>query len=772
MKFSKWKLSETTKITPDKITTISKKLQLINISGVDTIVVNTAQYYPYNFKITGGAASLVTSQVISYKNENIGIIYYNFDNVEEGGGKKISICKILGIQLLKELAKSIIDEYIQQFDNVIKYIATLHNNTIYFVHKNIIATPYQNTLDGALITQLEKNTKTGLSKLMSNAFNDITNIKKIKDEKIYLENTIYYYENKANLNNISSIVLNQKLPLVQSGTEVNDSNDVNDYKVDILTETDVATNKTTILTKILYRICTTRYDFPKYFTKYIKILQVTDGETNEAEPTEKEFVQNVKQLVETYVKTNNDHDIDAVLISKDISYDNKIDYRNTKDEFIKALINETIGGKKFQDIPKEPKTSNQPSDNWLYIPIKNVRDDYLTNYRPTDPINDNITGTFIQFMQLLQKLLKIKPQKDDSHDTEEAFHHLYNLVLDLKNLPQDILKSEKTTDEEKITDFGSLIKIVKYLKQLADPNTEPDTTVTIDENETIKSIQLLQKLIEQLRTSDITPKESINRLDQFRSKTKAFLKSLFSGEKLFGKLDEIERNITDTLEIFGSPFLERGQKEVEILRLNPDPKEARLLYQGFEENIHKLRKELNASKDDNKKFLAKLLDYVSLIQDLKEETRYRLMNELNLQIKSDGIPMQFNFGSYGRENKDMPILKVPGTGGGKENDENIEMYGGAEEKTKDKETDKEKAQKVLEQIQEIRLKLNKINNFIEKEIKPKYDGYKSNTFKKIFDYDNDPNITKDEQITKSIDDDAIRTAKQKKDNLVTEISQL
>jgi hypothetical protein len=374
-------------------------------------------------------------------------------------------------------------------------------------------------------------------------------------------------------------------------------------------------------------------------------------------------------------------------------------------------------------------------------------------------------------MQLLQKLLKIKPQKDDSHDTEEAFRDLWNLVHDLKNLPKDILESEHTTDKDKINDFDNLIKLIGYLKQLADPSTKTEKTESIDEEETIKSIQLLQQLIEQLRTSDITPKESINGLDQFRSKTKAFFKSLFSGEKLYDKIDEIERNITDTLEIFGSPFLERGQKEVEILRLNPDPKEARLLYQGFEENIHKLRKELNTSKDDNKKFLAKLLDYVSLIQDLKEETRYRLMNELNLQIKSDGIPMQFNFGSFGRENKEMP--KLPGGGGGKENDESIEMYGGAEEKPK--ETEKEKAQKILEDIQEKRIKLNKIVNFIEKEIKPKYDGYKSNTFKKIFDYEgDDANITKDEKIqkTKSIDDEAINEAKRKKDSIAGEINEL
>ena len=184
---------------------------------------------------------------------------------------------------------------------------------------------------------------------------------------------------------------------------------------------------------------------------------------------------------------------------------------------------------------------------------------------------------------------------------------------------------------------------------------------------------------------------------------------------------------------------------------NYNPEEARKQYDKFQNDVYEIRREIAKNKDDKKKLLAKFIEFITLLQDINPENRKQIMNEFNTELQSDGVPVGFNFQTENtRESKTI-------TGGGNYdylNEYNIRFEGGAAETPKEapKETDQTKAQKVLDQLEEIRIKVNKIKNFVDIEVKPKYNGFRNTVFQKLYDYNNDPNKLKDDDLENAIDE--------------------
>ena len=745
-----------------------ENINLIDISLVDNLDdLDNISDFNINHKILQEGGADVTNYVklVSTPDNKYHIAKVLYSVFEDTiNGNNVKYCKIFGFQLLNSPILNSLkkDDIVTIFQTIITAIITELQSvsppvTLFILSNKIIITPYSETISTEIIKNLNSNTD---------------KFKKISTQPNFL------YFNDPLLVNLEDILKNIDLS-ISCIEKCNNISATKEYTIDQLKE--INGNNEQIVTTILYVKCKAISNFPRYTTNYVKILQVVDGDgtTLKEENSIDQFVRNIQQLINritTNTSNNDQYDpsIDAVLISNNISYDNSVKYANPI-QFIDTLKKEesfTISSNKnnFKDI-----TDN---NEWIYLPLKDyLRNDYLSNYKQISITDIKINSSFIQFIKILQELLKLHDIKGPPKIEHITVEKLLELIKELNNIKLDISNKPATKPDTNFEQFQQIFDLINLIKQLIG---KPSSSSSPSKENINDITQQLQDLINNLKNFKISIPTVNERLQRAFNTKLAGLKGMLSNEKLNKRLQKLENDIIDTLELFGSPFLERGKKELEILKLTADENDenynaekveaARNYYKLFEEDTHRIQNEVNTNKDNKKQFLAKLIEFLSLTQDLKEETRYRLMNELNQKINSDGVPLKFNFAGLGRENKTPP----KSVEGGKESYQNIEMYGGAEQKPKEegKDTEKESAQKILDQIQEIRIKLSKIKNFVDKEVTPKYNGYKSNTFTKLYDYNNDPSKLKDEDAKTKIDQQALAKAAEGRDKIEGPYKQL
>ena len=515
-----------------------------------------------------------------------------------------------------------------------------------------------------------------------------------------------------------------------------------------------------ILTTIVYQLCT---DETK---KYSKIVTVVNGKIDPAningltqETTPKEFVESLENLINILQLS----DLDVLLLSKNIDSKKPDFYKNPlPDKFITELTNASINNKNFTLVPNS-------NDTWYYYPFKPVNNNYFKDsefdIESPAPSPAEALITLSNIITQLINTLHFKQAPSKKSDISPILEQLNNLVNQLSSIKQNIIAAPGSVSAA--SNAIALANLINLITQLinVNKNTSINQGASMSKNELSVALDNLQKLTQNLvnAINSNNQKQVGKRFDKLKTGLDNLLQKYnpstffdkLKTEKLNNKLDEIERDITETLQVLGSPFRERAKNELEILKLTAknadgelnvayDPEVARKQYAIFENQLDEIREEMTRSKDDKKKFLAKFMEFITLLQDVRGGERQRIIQELNLKLQSDGTPIQFDLNTgankFGREGRGVGGGLID-TGYNTLNQYNIQMDGGAENDTKKTETssnDSNSPQKLMERIQELKIAFNKVNSFVENEVKAKYLNYKKQVFDKIF-YNNDDN---------------------------------
>ena len=248
-------------------------------------------------------------------------------------------------------------------------------------------------------------------------------------------------------------------------------------------------------------------------------------------------------------------------------------------------------------------------------------------------------------------------------------------IITIQKSVQDTLKNNEA--KQMFIKIPYLINQTEWYYTPALPNNDDDPityfagtkyglnnrVTQVDDTMDKKTLERLKEVTKKLNKSarKENPTKFINRLCQLSDIVNTIDFTNLQNSKTLNQkdLDDIEQNVLDTLSMIGSPFIERAEHEFEILKLNPnkvndkyvnvdentsdyDPSKSKDTYRDFSKKLKAVRDKMNEDKDDEKKFLSSFIKFMSLIQDLNENNRIAILEELNQELKSDGISTRFD----------------------------------------------------------------------------------------------------------------------------------
>jgi hypothetical protein len=304
-----------------------------------------------------------------------------------------------------------------------------------------------------------------------------------------------------------------------------------------------------------------------------------------------------------------------------------------------------------------------------------------------------------EIAQILKKFLEIKiaTKRDDPNvdDAISAANNALQNLLDKLNKSATSLVNDSKNANSEAEMIASFMQIMSRLNNIRIQDTSeksPDTAKSLNE-----ALTILNKLLANLKNEEFYNAMTNNpTLNKLISKLKPVQTNL----------DEIEHNIIDTMSLFGPPFTNRAKKEIEILKIDKnDPTKARNIYANYENDLDNIREQMKQKADDDKHLLLKMADFITLLQSIDKAQSMKVLNELNEEMKGNDIDLTFNLKQVQR--------------------------GGATDAEEVK-TPVNNAEKILEEIEELRITFNKVNNYITNEIQSKYSNYNTQVFNKVF----------------------------------------
>jgi hypothetical protein len=367
------------------------------------------------------------------------------------------------------------------------------------------------------------------------------------------------------------------------------------------------------------------------------------------------------------------------------------------------------------------------------------------NSKDTD---DSVLGATTTLASVLATLAGIKlidspiPRGDKIQETQTAALDSLNKVIDLL---RKIGESDRKfgQDPDVTLSINGLLGALKNLIVLkpSSPARSPDTTT--------EPLVQLQKVIAALLSAS-TKKSNLgikNAINQFTGWINGHLNTLYPSKKILdpGSLTKIKANVLETLELLGEPFEQRGDRRFQELAYLIDPGNESYLGNSsnliqFNLNMKRAEKAIKRQKDKQVKLLNNFVQLNALDQDPYNPNRtITNFQSLNDKLEAAGLSnfkIVPNSKSGGGNETSLEIMNqynLPLTGGNLPNlnEYNIRIEGGAPEEAKPADNPNS-PQKVFERIQELKIQLNKVKVFIEQEVKPKYENYKTQIFNKIF----------------------------------------